>query len=127
MLEQDEVFEPTAGATRDAIDSTPVDRIVYLLERLVESANGYPGIQDSLQAISTTPASFTNRMRVMDIVISCDNAGTIILNVGTTKYTFTSIASITQTFPFPIVIENGIDVFLSGTGTGRMWLVYVTE
>lgn len=135
MLEQDEIFDPPKSGYSGDVPTgevNPGDRIVYLLERLVEVQNGYPGIQPSLVAITASSISYTNRMRGRSVLISCDTAGAFTLNVGTTKYTFTMPANTTYQFDFPVVIENGVDVFLTGdseygAGVGRMWLIYTTE
>lgn len=130
-IERDEdLISPIAGAVddKDGYDPTPVDRMVYLLERLVEAFNGYPGIQESVQSVTSTPQAFTNRMRVKRIIAAASTAGTFDFFVGSTRYSF-AVPVDTIDIELPIVIENGVDVrAVNGTAVlVGCYLVYTTE
>lgn len=112
------------------------DRMVFLLERLVEIQSGYPGIQQSILRVpnsnTAVPFSYHNRMRVTGIIIS--NWGSLntvfTLKVGTGDYKFGSpLTHGNDYLPFPLVVENGVDVsyLADDDSQNAMYFVYTTE
>ena len=113
----------------------PGDRIVYLLERLVEGQNGYPSMTESVLRLDRdVVVGSRNRMRVNHVIISGDAGQAIIVDllVGTAAYTFTVQAG-GDNFPFPLVVENGVDLTFRTNGSGGenpdgpMYLIYTSE
>lgn len=104
--------------TMDAIRATngALARIIGIL-----SGHGYEIITLNAGAVA---ASQRIRFRVQYIIISRATAGDAVLTIGTGTYTFT-VAAVPSTVDFPLVIERGVDMLM--TGDGRMYLVGIPE
>jgi hypothetical protein len=75
-------------------------------------------------ALTTTRASTHIRMRGDLLVITVDAAAQVTVNIGSGTYIFNFPAADIRIIPFPLVIERGVDVFLS-TSAGNLGACYL--
>lgn len=77
------------------------------------------------------------RFRAYDLVVQAVGAGnTIVLNIGQQQWTLyasfvTPVAGNARYFnftvPFPVLVDRGVDIWITGSDTLTAWLTYTPE